>query len=181
MSVPHPTRQALLDAGVRLAEAGGLANLSVNAIVGKADVAKGTFYVHFADRKEYLVALHRGFHDVLVEHIRTATREMRPGLERIRAGITAYLDGCLKARGVKALLLEARAEPEIGAEVQKRNRSFSRLLAAEFEEADAPDATEAARLFVAMAAELALAEAEKGQVDQTLRRQLWRLLASVGK
>jgi AcrR family transcriptional regulator len=178
MSAPHPTRQALLDAGVRLAEASSLANLSVNAIVGKADVAKGTFYVHFADRKAYLVALHRGFHDDLLAQIRVAIEPLPPGNERIRAGVSAYLDGCLKARAVKALLLESRAEPEITNEVQKRNRAFSRLLASEFEAADAVEAAGAARLLVATIAELALAEAEKGNPDQALRRHLWRMLAA---
>ena len=41
------TREALLDAGVALAEEHGLAGVSVNMVVARAGVAKGTFYVHF--------------------------------------------------------------------------------------------------------------------------------------
>jgi AcrR family transcriptional regulator len=44
------TREALLDAGAALAEEHGLAGVSVNMVVARAGVAKGTFYVHFSGR-----------------------------------------------------------------------------------------------------------------------------------
>ena len=56
------TREALLDAGVAVAEEQGLAGLSVNRVVARAGVAKGTFYVHFADRDGFVDALHSRFH-----------------------------------------------------------------------------------------------------------------------
>ena len=50
MSGALQKREALLDAGAALAEEHGLAGVSVNMVVARAGVAKGTFYVHFKDR-----------------------------------------------------------------------------------------------------------------------------------
>jgi len=69
----HPTHEALLQAGMRLAERHGLGNMSINAVVAEAGVAKGTFYVHFANRAAYLVALHQWFHNGLRSAIIDAT------------------------------------------------------------------------------------------------------------
>ena len=55
MSKSHPTRNALLEAGLKIAEAEGLAHMTVDQIVREAGVAKGTFYVHFSDRVAFLV------------------------------------------------------------------------------------------------------------------------------
>jgi AcrR family transcriptional regulator len=63
------TREALIDAGLRLAESTGLSGLSVNLIVADAGVAKGTFFHHFGDRASYLLALHREFHERLATRI----------------------------------------------------------------------------------------------------------------
>src|ERR1700759_2320172 len=110
------TRESLIDAGLRLAERTGLAGLSVNLIVGEAGVAKGTFFHHFGDRASYLLALHREFHDRLLAGIERVTAGMPPGRQRLIKSAATYLDGCLRDRGIRALLLEARAEPAIAEE-----------------------------------------------------------------
>ena len=55
----HPTRWELITAAIELAERDGMRALSVAQITAAAGHAKGTFYVHFADRAAFLVALHR--------------------------------------------------------------------------------------------------------------------------
>ena len=105
------TREHLLDAGLRLAEHTGLAGMSVNLIVEKADVAKGMFFHYFADRTGFVVALHREFHGRLFAEITEAAARMPPGRDRLLSAAGAYLDSCLRHRGIHALLLEARAEP----------------------------------------------------------------------
>jgi TetR/AcrR family transcriptional repressor of nem operon len=109
----HPTYDSLIQAGFQLAEEHGLAAMSVNDVVERAGVAKGTFYVHFPNRTAYLIALHRAFHDDLKARILDATQAIPPGAERLRVGIQAYLDGCLEGRAVKALLFDARGENAI--------------------------------------------------------------------
>ncbi|HKY92559.1 MAG TPA: helix-turn-helix domain-containing protein [Nevskiaceae bacterium] len=176
----HPTRTALLSAGLRLAERDGLAKVSVNGIVREARVAKGTFYVHFPDRRDYFVALHRDFHDALERDVESATAPVDGARERLEAGATAYLDGCLRQSGVKALLLEARAEPAVHAEVRSRNRRFAHRARGEFATLGWPAPEHAARLFVAMAAETALGELEAGRRVQALRDTLLMFLRAKG-
>jgi len=168
----HPTRTALLDAGLTLAEDDGLASISVDRIVAAAGVAKGTFYVHFADRETYLVALHREFHDRLRDAIRQASAELPPGRDRIVASTTAYLDGCLAATGVKGVLTRARGVPEIADEVTASNDRFARAASSDFVALGSPLPLETARLYVAMTAEVAALEAHAGRRIPRLRRAL---------
>lgn len=172
----EPTRQKLLDAGQALAERGALALLRVDDVVAKARVAKGTFYVHFNSRSQYLTELHRRFHDKIAAKMETVSVAQPAGLKRLISGSGAYLDACREQSAVKALLIDARVDPEIQHAVAEQNARFSKLAAREFAAAGwaAPQAT--ARLWVAMVAETALAEAERGAVDRGLRKALARFL-----
>jgi TetR/AcrR family transcriptional repressor of nem operon len=169
----HPTRQALLDAGFELASAGSLHRLTIDAIVNQAGVAKGTFYVHFSDRAAFLVALHAQFHERLLDHILQAVEGLSPGAERLRRGTEVYLNECLRQRAVKAILLEARSEVAIAQEVQRRHASFVQLEQTDFAMLGWPDSAMAARLFVALGAEVALIELETGR-NEAARQALWR-------
>jgi len=157
----HPTRLLLLDTGLALAERTSLTGISVDDIVRGADVAKGTFYVHFSDRTTFLVALHAHFHEQLRASIRTSSASARPGYQRIRRATIAYLDGCLQAPGVKAMLASARGEPAIAEEVTRSNDRFARAAAEDLRAMGHPLPLETGRLFVAMTAEVALLELDK--------------------
>ena len=171
------TRERLLAAGLQLAHAGAFSALRVDEVVGAAGVAKGTFYVHFATREDFLVALHRRFHDQLAQHIERAIAGHAPGMPRLLRGSLAYLDGCCEQRGIKAMLLGARAEPAIQQAVSVQNARFSTLAAEEFKAAQWPAPQQAARLWVGLVAEAAIAEAEAGRKVQPLRQALRRFLA----
>ena len=80
--IEHRTHQLLLDAGMAVAEREGLAGLSVNRVVAEAGVAKGTFYVHFADREAFVDALHARFHDRVEAEVAAATSRTPVGPER---------------------------------------------------------------------------------------------------
>ncbi|MBX7059075.1 MAG: TetR/AcrR family transcriptional regulator [Leptospirales bacterium] len=171
------TRSALIQAGLRLLEKGGLAKLSVDEIARRAGVAKGTFYVHFSDRTSYLLGIHRDFHEQLKSRILQEISALLPGRERLLRGATVYLDACLEGRAVKALLFEARSSPELRAEVERRNASFTQLAATDFSainslNLDAAGGEACARLFVAMCAETALAELNAGRPLPELRAAL---------
>ncbi len=172
----HPTRLLLLDAGLALADDKALAAISVDDIVRGAEVAKGTFYVHFTDRTAFLVALHGRFHEQLRDAIRSSSAASEPGYQRIRRATIAYLDGCLQARGVKAMLASARGEPAIAQEVARSNDRFARAASGDIRAMGRPDPLETARLFVVMTAEVALLELERGVPDAKLRRALFRML-----
>ncbi len=171
------TREALLSAGLDIAEQHGLAAMSVNRVVTAAGVAKGTFYVHFPDRGAFLNALHQRFHQLVLTSVAEAMADLPPGSERLTRGIEAYLDGCLRHRGVKAMLLEARNDPTVSGEVAARTAPFAVHAEPDLLAMGWTDAASAARLVVAMSAELTLVEQARGTLDPEGRAVLRALLA----
>lgn len=158
----HPTRRELLDAAVDLAEHDGLAGLSVARITTAAGHAKGTFYVHFRDRAAFLVALHRRFHDALFARILDKTSDDAAGPERARKRLLVFFDGCRALPGVRALLIEARTEQAVAAEVDRRNRQAATVLSADLVGCCAHP-RETARLLVLAAADVAARESRSGR------------------
>ena len=170
------TRTALLDAGLEIAEQHGLSGMSINRVVAAAGVAKGTFYVHFTDRDEFLSALHQRFHGRVAEAVAAARAGLPPGRTRLRRSMEAYFEVCLRDRGVKALLLEARNSPGVAAVVAERNAGYAALAEPDLRAMGWAEARTTARLFLAMSAELAMAEMANGERDDLGRRVLWEVL-----
>jgi AcrR family transcriptional regulator len=166
------TRDSLLEAGVKLAKTTGLAGLSVNRIVEEAGVSKGAFFHHFPDRATYLLVLHRDFHDRILAETRAVLGEAEPSGERLLRATRTYLDTCLRERGVRALLLEARAEPVTAAEVRARNAQNAEACQADFAAMGWSQPYAAAQLWVGMAAEAALLEFDAGKRVTALRAAL---------
>jgi AcrR family transcriptional regulator len=172
-SVPtHPTAEALMDAGVAVAEQHGLAGLSVNRVVAEAGLAKGTFYVHFADRDAFVDALHARFHAEVDTAVGAAVADVPAGPERLVRGAEAYLDVCLRDRAVKALALEARTDPALSALMATRHERFAAVAVPSFKAMGWPDATAAAQLLAAMTAEIAVRELDAGRRVPAARRAL---------
>jgi TetR/AcrR family transcriptional repressor of nem operon len=169
---PDATRLALLEAGLTVAASTGLAKMSVNRLIAEAGSSKGAFFHHFPDRAAYLVALHRHFHDRLMAEVQTAVGSLPPGRERLLRAATAYLDTFLANRGMRRLLLDARAEPLILDEVSRRNDLVARAIAADLDAMAWPDPFPAARLWVAMVAETSLVEFERGGRNEATRAAL---------
>lgn len=161
-----------------VAEQQGLTGLSVNRVVAEAGVAKGTFYVHFADRQAFIDALHARFHTAVEGTVAQATAGIPPGHERIVRGATAYLDLCLANRAVKALALEARSDPDLTASMSARHERFAAAAAPSFKAMGWPDAAVAAQLLAAMTAEIAIRELEAGERLPAARRTLQRFLSA---
>lgn len=172
------TREALLDAGVAVAEQHGLAGLSVNRVVAEAGVAKGTFYVHFETREAFVDALHARFHARVQEAVSEATAGLPPGADRIVRGAEAYLDTCLEDRAVKALALEARSDPDLAASMSARHEQFAASAVPSFKAMGWPDAAAASHLLAAMTAEVAIRELDAGRRLPAARRSLRRFLGA---
>ncbi|MHB8507380.1 MAG: TetR/AcrR family transcriptional regulator [Candidatus Dormibacteria bacterium] len=170
------TRDDLIGAGLRLAERTGLSGMSVNLLIREAGVSKGSFFHHFGDRATYLLALHRGFHDRLLAEIQKAIAGLPPGRRRLLAASATYLDVCLRDRGVRALLLEARAEALIAAEVLRRNEENAKLCRADFQAMGWKHPLESARLWVGLVAEGALIELGTGARRPAVRAALKQFL-----
>ncbi|WP_431234078.1 TetR/AcrR family transcriptional regulator [Mycolicibacterium psychrotolerans] len=170
------TRTKLIESGLRLAERTGLTGLSVNLLVDEAGVSKGSFFHHFGDRASYLLALHREFHDRIAERIDAAMAGLPPGRERLMAGARVYLDNCLQQRGIRALLLEAHAEPAVAQEISRRNAEFARKGSADFESLGRRHPLESAQLWAATIAEAALIELANGSATPSVRAAIEEFL-----
>jgi TetR/AcrR family transcriptional regulator, transcriptional repressor for nem operon len=173
------TREALLDAGVAVADRHGLGALSVNRVVAEAGVAKGTFYVHFADRESFVDALHERFHSRVAAAMASAVADVAPGPDRLVAGADAYLDACLADRAVKALAVEARSDPALLASMAGRHERFAATAVPSFRAMGWPDAAAAANLLAAMTSEVAIRELDAGRRLAPARRSLRRFLGIV--
>ena len=172
----HRTYELLLDAGVAVAAREGLAGLSVNRVVAQAGVAKGTFYVHFADREAFIDALHARFHERVALAAADATAGLAPGAEFIVRGVEAYLDACLADRATKALALEARTDAALTASMSARHERFAAAAVPSFKVMGWPDARAAAQLLAAMTSEIAIRELDAGRRLPGARRALRRFL-----
>ena len=170
------TREALLDAGAALAEEHGLAGASVNMVVGRAGVAKGTFYVHFKDRAAFVDAMHARFHARVEAAIDEAVAGLPPGAERLFRGSEAYLDVSLANRGVKALSLEARSDPAVQGSMEARRERLAAAGVADLEAMGWDDAQAAAQLLGAMTREISVLEFDAGHRLPAPRRALKRFL-----
>src|SRR5690242_2814178 len=115
----HPTHDKLIDAALRLADDRPLTQISVDDIVREAGVAKGTFYVHFPDRGQFLAAVTRRFHRSMFAAMSASVADLAPGRDRLVAGALAYLDGCHEQLGVKSILIEARGDPAVAVEAAR--------------------------------------------------------------
>lgn len=172
------TREALLDAGVIVADRHGLGDLSVNRVVAAAGVAKGTFYVHFSDRAAFLDALHERFHAEVEVAVAAAVADIPAGAERLVAGAEAYLDVCLANKAVKALALEIRSDPELMTTMSARHDRFAASGIPSFRAMGWPDPKAASQLLAAMTAEIAIRELDAGRRLPPSRRTLRRFLGA---
>ncbi|HEY1834000.1 MAG TPA: TetR/AcrR family transcriptional regulator [Solirubrobacteraceae bacterium] len=172
------TRAQLLDAGVAVAGQEGLAGLSVNRVVAEAGVAKGTFYVHFADREAFVDALHARFHERVEEALAKATAGTEPGAERLLKGIEVYLDVCLEDRAVKALALEARTDAALTASMSERHERAAATTIPSLKAMGWSDPKAASLLLAAMTAEIAILELDAGRRQPGARRALRRFLGA---
>ncbi len=170
------TREALLDAGATLAEEHGLAGASVNMVVERAGVAKGTFYVHFKDRAAFVDAMHARFHARVEAAVGQAIAGLPPGAERLFRGSEAYLDVSLANRGVKALSLEARSDPTVQDSMAARRERLAAAGAADLEAMGWDDTEAAAQLLGAMTREISALEFDAGHRLPASRRALKRFL-----
>lgn len=170
------TRTRLIAAGLSLAERTGLADMSVNLVVAEAGVAKGTFFHHFGDRSEFLLALHTEFHDRVFAEIEQTIAGMAPGRDRLLAVANAYLDECLRHRGVRALLLEARVDPTILGAITARNKVVIERTSLDFDAMGRAHPEPSAAMWNSAVVEAALLELDAGGHRPEVRGALAQFL-----
>ncbi len=101
------TRRALFDAAVQVVGDEGYASASVDRIVARANVAKGTFYNYFQSQQDLFDQLLPNLGERLLDYIRTQMDDSLTGLEREKRRVQAYFDFCRKTPGFLRILNEA--------------------------------------------------------------------------
>ncbi|MBO0676181.1 TetR/AcrR family transcriptional regulator [Mycolicibacterium sp. S2-37] len=170
------TKEALLDAGEAVAARDGLSGLSVTAVTTQAGVAKGTFYVYFADRAAFIEALDRRFYERVKEAVLDVVAPIAPGRVLLMAAVTAYLDVCLAHRSIKAVILEARVHSVRGAAFADLVDQFTAIMAPSLEVIGMTPVGVYARLLIALASEVALIELERGSSVDEARAGVRKML-----
>ena len=122
------SRLALLEAGIALISEHGLDGPSLDAICERAGYTRGAFYVHFADRDDFLVAVMEHVGRPIVEQL-VATGDPADGLASVASRFIAafqdgtyplapagsirphqLLDACARSERIRSLYLELIAD-----------------------------------------------------------------------
>jgi len=84
-------RDELMASGVKLFLKQGVADTSIDDIAAGADVAKGTFYLHFASKEDFIAALRERFADSHNEAIRRCVA--REAVDDWPGKLAAWVEG----------------------------------------------------------------------------------------
>ncbi|MDR3663050.1 MAG: TetR/AcrR family transcriptional regulator [Mycobacterium sp.] len=87
-------RQRLLDAMAKCIVNTGFARATVADVVRVAATSRRTFYQHFGDLEDCLMALYSESVQTIIKAIRRAIDPDAPGDEQIRAAVQAWIDAC---------------------------------------------------------------------------------------
>lgn len=170
------TKETLIQSALDLFQKKGISNVSVDIIAKTANVAKGSFYTHFKNRSDFLIYLHRDFHEKLKIEIKQAIENRPLGIERLWIGTETYLNYCLSNSSMKSFLFEARIEPALTKEVSSRNREFSIWIEKDFTKARWKYIRATANLYVGMIAETAILEMKSKKKLPNLRNAIQQFL-----
>jgi AcrR family transcriptional regulator len=116
-------RTRLLDAVGRAVADKGYSGATIDDIVRAAGVSKMTFYQHFRDKEDCFVAAYEAAGEELFERVRAANTRPEGWLERMAAGIRAYLTWLAGDPALaRAFLIDVAAAGPRAAECRERVR-----------------------------------------------------------
>src|SRR5215467_3496253 len=90
--VAQNQRERILSAVAQAASALGYADMSVEAVIERAGVSRRTFYDHFKNKEEAFIAAYDAAVQQQAKQIRLAYLKEQGVRERLRAGLSAYLE-----------------------------------------------------------------------------------------
>ncbi|MDP9139313.1 MAG: hypothetical protein M3O62_00790 [Pseudomonadota bacterium] len=162
-------RQALIQAGGRLAAHVTLGELTPERLCAESGLAPTAFSANFTSLTEYLVTLQQDFMDRLRAKIVAVTTGVPAGIRRTELAAETYLGACLSERALRAWLIEARAQPDVLAGLRQQNHIYWILIGIEFEALGWPHPRAAARLYLTMLNEASVIENRLGKRSNAVR------------
>jgi AcrR family transcriptional regulator len=116
-------RERMLDAVVVAVAEKGYADMTVADVVAGAGVSRRTFYEQFDDKLDCFLAAYEWHTDALLREVEAAVAATPPR-ERLRAGLTAYLEGlAAHPRFARVLIVDILGAGPKALEVRERMRA----------------------------------------------------------
>lgn len=100
------TRQKLRNAAVDTIYELGYDTASIDKIVARASLTKGSFYHHFSSKEDLLAEIHNDFMDVHLEELREVATQHGGPPSKIRAAIYCLVAGAKKYQKEEAIFFE---------------------------------------------------------------------------
>lgn len=128
-------RREILDAASELFVRDGYENVSMRRIAGKIEYSPTTIYLHFKDKSELLEQVCKETFAGLVQRLRKITEQPGDAVERLKAGLLAYIEfGLENPHHYRATFMmmwpEGLAEKKLQQEDSPGMQAFSFLTAA---------------------------------------------------
>lgn len=121
-------RRHLLDVAAEVFATMGYSDASVTAIVERAGVSRHTYYAHFADLREALVAVYEDATSRFFDQVVGALRSIDDPIDRLRVGIAGYLRN-LASNAALAIVLYREITALGAAELHRRAAVWDRYAA----------------------------------------------------
>ncbi len=131
---------------------------------------------HASDDEALAIAIHLRHLETIVKKVTALIEGMPAGRLRLQLAVEQFWDICLERLAYRRLMLNTRRNPDISAELDRRNRNFVHLVSAELAAMGAPDSNAMAPLVRAMMESVAAAELKVGTRLPAQRAAVWQLL-----
>ncbi len=150
--------------------------LSIERVAEVTHCPVASLQAHVADDEALAVAIHLRHLETIVTKISALIEGMPAGRSRLQLAVEQFWDICLKRLAYRRLMLNTRRNPDISAELDRRNRNFVHLISAELAAMGAPDSNAMAPLVRAMMESVAADELKVGARLPAQRAAVWQLL-----
>ena len=106
-------REQILAVALDVFAAGGYHETTLEAVASRAGVSKALIYEHFDSKRALHLALLRRYEHDLLGRVAVATGAARPGEERLRAGVEAFLEFVDEHREAWRMIFRTVEDPEV--------------------------------------------------------------------
>ena len=139
--MPAPQRrEAILAAAEEVFARRGYHGAALEDIAQAAGISKALIYEHFASKRELHASLVNAHVEEIFQRLQASAATDRPGEERLRGGIDAFLSFVEEHREAWRALFRDAADPEVGDVIERVQAQATAVIAALIAaDPDAPD------------------------------------------
>jgi AcrR family transcriptional regulator len=129
--MPAPLRrEAILAAAEEVFARRGYHGAALEDIAQAAGISKALIYEHFASKRELHASLVNTYVEEIFQRLQASAATDRPGEERLRGGIDAFLSFVEEHREAWRALFRDAADPEVGDVIERVQAQATAVIAA---------------------------------------------------